>query len=139
MKICVFCEIAAGRMPASIVYEDNMVLVLMDIRPVNPGHVLVIPRRHFETLSDMDETTGMHLFQIAMRVEQALRNVEGLRCEGTNLLQSNGAAAGQEIFHAHLHIIPRFAGDAMRMHFGPCSNPERAALDALSDIIEQAM
>ncbi len=139
MDKCVFCEIAAGRMPASIVYEDNMVLAFMDIMPVNPGHVLVIPRRHFETLSDMDETTGMHLFQIAMRIEQALRSVDGIRCEGTNILQSNGAVAGQEIFHMHLHVIPRFSGDAMRMHFGPCPEPERAALDALADAIEAAL
>lgn len=139
MEDCIFCKIAAGRAPASIVYEDNMVLAFMDIRPVNPGHVLVVPRRHFETLSDMDETTGMHLFQIVMRVEQALHNLEGLRCEGTNLLLSNGRVAGQEVFHAHMHIIPRFAGDGMRMHFGPCSNPDRSALDALADAIEAVM
>jgi histidine triad (HIT) family protein len=139
MEKCVFCEIAAGRLPASIVYEDNMVLAIMDLHPVNPGHVMVIPRRHFETLNDMDETTGMHLFQIAMRVEQALRNVEGIRCEGTNLLQNNGRVAGQDVFHSHLHIIPRFAGDAMRMSFGACPAAERTALDALADAIEDAM
>lgn len=139
MEKCVFCEIAAGRLPASIVYEDNMALAIMDINPVNPGHVMVIPRRHFETLSDMDETTGMHLFQIAMRVEQAVRNAEGIRCEGTNLLQNNGSVAGQDVFHAHLHIIPRFVGDAMQMKFGPCPPAERTALDALADAIEEAM
>ena len=139
MEDCIFCNIAAGHAPASIVYEDNMVLAFMDIRPVNPGHVLVIPRRHFTTLSDMDETTGMHLFQIVMRVEQALHNMEGLRCEGANLLLSNGRVAGQDVFHAHMHIIPRFAGDGMKMHFGPCSNPDRAALDTLADAIEAAM
>lgn len=139
MEKCVFCEIAAGRLPASIVYEDNMVLAIMDINPVNPGHVMVIPRRHFETLGDMDETTGMHLFQIAMRVEQAVRNVEGIRCEGSNLLQNNGSVAGQDVFHAHLHIIPRFAGDAVQMKFGPCPPAERTTLDALADAIEEAM
>lgn len=136
---CIFCEIAAGRAPASIVYEDNMALAFMDINPVNPGHVLVIPRRHFETLSDMDETTGMHVFQIAMRVEQALRNVEGIRCEGTNLFMANGAVAGQSEFHAHLHILPRFQGDGVRFHFGPAAQPERQALDQLADAIELAM
>ncbi len=136
---CIFCEIAAGRAPASIVYEDNMALAFMDINPINPGHVLVMPRRHFETLSDMDETTGMHVFQIAMRVEQALRNVEEIRCEGTNLLMTNGAVAGQTEFHAHLHILPRFQGDNVRFRFAQAARPERHVLDQLADAIELAM
>ena len=139
MSKCIFCEIAAGRIPASIVYEDNMTIAFMDIHPANPGHVLVMPRRHFETLSDMDETTGMHLFQIVMRVEQALRNVEGVRCEGTNILQNNNVAAGQDVPHVHIHILPRFADDGNKLHFKTGPTPDREALDALADTIELAM
>jgi histidine triad (HIT) family protein len=136
MENCVFCKIAAGHLPASRVYEDNMVLAFMDIQPANPGHVLVVPRRHFDTLADMDETTGMHLFQIAMRIEQAIRNAIGIQCEGSNLLQSNGPAAGQEVPHMHLHIIPRFSGDAVKLQFGESTRPDAASLKAIADAIE---
>lgn len=139
MENCVFCKIAAGHLPASVVYEDNMVLAFMDIQPANPGHVLVVPRRHFETLADMDETTGMHLFQIAMRIEQAIRNADGIQCEGSNLVQSNGAAAGQEIPHMHLHIIPRFSGDTVKLHFGDSSKPDSSSLNAIADAIEAVL
>jgi histidine triad (HIT) family protein len=87
----------------------------------------------------MDETTGMHLFQIVMRIEQALRNVEGLRCEGTNILQNNNAAAGQDVPHVHIHIVPRFADDGNKLHFKTGPTPDREALDALADTIEMAM
>jgi histidine triad (HIT) family protein len=139
MEKCIFCEIAAGRMPASIVYEDNMTIAFMDAFPASRGHVLIIPRRHFETLNDMDETTGCHLFQVAMRVEQAIRNTEELACAGTNLLMNNGAAAGQEIRHAHLHIIPRYAEDKLRLSFGHPERGGQEALDALADAIEAAL
>lgn len=139
MSKCIFCEIAAGRIPASIVYEDNMTIAFMDIQPANPGHVLVIPRRHFETLSDMDETNGMHLFQIVMRIEQALHNVDGLHCEGTNILQNNNAVAGQEVPHVHFHIIPRIAGDGVKIKLTAGTTPDRETLNALADAIELAM
>lgn len=139
MEKCIFCEIAAGRLPASIVYEDNMTIAFMDVYPASRGHVLIIPRRHFETLSDMDETTGCHLFQVAMRVEQAIRNTEALACEGTNLLMNNGTAAGQEIRHAHLHIVPRYAEDTLRFSFGHPKQASQGDLDALADAIEAAL
>jgi histidine triad (HIT) family protein len=66
MSDCIFCEIVAGKAPASIVYQDDVVIVVMDIRPVNPGHLMVIPKQHVAYMSEMDEDTGMHLFRIAM-------------------------------------------------------------------------
>lgn len=106
----------------------------MDIMPINPGHVLVAPRQHFGELSEMDEDTGAHLFRIAMRVEKALR-ASGLQCEGTNLLQNNGREAWQEVMHVHLHVIPRFSGDGVKVHFGQQQAP-RAHLDQWAEKIK---
>ncbi len=114
---CIFCKIIKGALPASRVYEDKQVIAFMDIMPVNHGHVLVVPKTHFPELSDMDEDTGAHLFRTAMRIEKALRR-SGVQCEGTNLLQNNGSAAFQEVMHVHLHIIPRFREDQVRVHLG---------------------
>lgn len=114
---CIFCNIIEGSLPASVVYEDEVAVAIMDIMPINPGHVLVMPKKHFQELGDMDEDTGAYLFRIAMRVEKALR-ASGLRCEGINILQNNGREAWQEVMHVHLHVIPRFRGDRVKVHFG---------------------
>jgi len=114
---CVFCKIVAGEAPASVVYSDEKVLVFMDARPVNPGHVLVIPKAHVAGLADLDEETGAHMFKVAMRIAHGVKH-SGVKCEGVNLLLSDGKAAFQEIFHVHLHVIPRFKGDSLRISFG---------------------
>lgn len=90
----------------------------MDIKPVNPGHVLVVPVSHAPYLADLPEDTGAHLFRIAQRVAAAVR-ASGLRCEGINLFLADGEAAMQEVLHAHLHVLPRFRGDGFGLHFGP--------------------
>src|SRR6476620_6985523 len=98
MEGCVFCDLVAGIYPISAVYEDDIVLAFMDTAPVNPGHVLVIPKKHFTYMADMDEETGMHLFRITMRLEKAIRR-SGVRCEGINLFLADGEAAFQEVSH----------------------------------------
>jgi histidine triad (HIT) family protein len=102
----------------------------MDIQPVNPGHVLVVPNVHSSLLSDLDEHTGAHLFVVAMRIAAALRR-SGLRCEGINLFLADGEAAFQEVFHVHLHVLPRYTGDGFDLVFGPHYDrrPDRAELD----------
>jgi diadenosine tetraphosphate (Ap4A) HIT family hydrolase len=124
---CIFCDIIAGKAEASIVYEDELVVAFMDLYPINPGHVLVVPRVHYEHLSDIPEDTGAALFRATQRIERAIWKLEP-RCLGTNLLQSNGKDAGQEIFHAHMHIIPRFANDSFRFKFN-AQKPGRTALN----------
>jgi histidine triad (HIT) family protein len=114
---CVFYDIVKGKVPASIVYADDKVMAFMDTRPVNPGHALIIPKAHASQLSELDEETGGHMFKIAMRIDEALRR-SGLRCEGVTLLLADGEAAFQEIFHVHLHVIPRFRGDSFGIRFG---------------------
>src|SRR5215203_880027 len=100
---CIFCAIVAGSAPASIVYDDADLLAFMDIRPVTPGHLLIIPKRHSPFLADLDEAIGARMFMVAMRLAKALR-ASALRCEGINLFLADGEAAFQEVFHTHLHV-----------------------------------
>lgn len=134
---CVLCEVVAGRAPASIPYKDDRVLALLDIRPVNPGHLMVIPREHATFLADLDEETGSHLFRVAMRLAAALRTSD-LRCEGVNLFLADGEAAFQEVFHVHLHVIPRFRGDNFRITADWSVEPPREALDAAARQVREA-
>jgi diadenosine tetraphosphate (Ap4A) HIT family hydrolase len=99
MRRCVFCEILTGRSPSSVVFEDDVCCALMDIQPVNPGHVLVIPNRHAASLAELDPESGAHMFKVAQRVARALKE-SGLRCEGVNFFLADGEAAGQDVFHA---------------------------------------
>ncbi|GAA2462376.1 HIT family protein [Streptomyces glaucus] len=111
---CVFCAIACGRAEASVVFEDERVIAFMDLRPVTPGHVLVIPKAHAEGLEDLREDVGARVWTVAHRLGRALRS-SGLRCEGVNLFLADGEAAFQEVFHVHLHVFPRFQGDPFRI------------------------
>lgn len=134
---CVFCEIVAGRAPASVVHEDDCCLAIMTIGPVNPGHLLVLPKAHAPYLADLEEATGGHLFAVAMRMAAAIR-ASGLRCEGINLFLADGEAAFQEVFHLHLHVFPRFAGDPFGLTADWSVHPTRAELDANAALIRRA-
>jgi histidine triad (HIT) family protein len=115
---CIFCEIIAGRAEASFVYRDEAVAAFMDIRPVNAGHVLVVPVRHAAMLSELREEDGAKLFPVAQRVAAALRK-SGVKCEGVNFFLADGRAAGQDVWHVHLHVFPRFANDGHHLRFSP--------------------
>ena len=137
---CVFCDIIRGKAPASVVHADDQVMAFMDIQPVNPGHLLVVPRMHDAHLAGLDEGTGGHMFQVAMMLADAVRR-SGVRCEGVNLFLADGRAAGQEIFHVHLHVILRFEGDGFGIRFGPdyFRRPGRASLDEVAAGIRRAL
>lgn len=137
MSDCIFCDIIAGKSPASVVYEDNIVTVIMDINPVNCGHIMVIPKKHFACMSDMDETTGAHLFKITMRMQEAVRN-SGVKCEGINLFLADGEAAFQDVFHLHMHVIPRFREDSFKIKADWSAKPPREELDNLAAQISKA-
>lgn len=140
MSTCVFCDILAGERPASVVFRDHVCWAFMDIRPVNPGHVLVIPTYHASSLAELDEASGAHMFRIAQRVAEALRH-SGLRCEGINLFLADGAVAGQEVPHVHLHVLPRYTGDGFGLRFGQRYGdlPSRAELNAAAEGIRSAL
>ena len=137
---CVFCRILAGELNASIVWKDEVCTAFMDIQPVNPGHLLIVPNAHARELGDIDGDVAAHLMRIAHVLTGALRR-SGLRCEGVNVFLADGAAAMQEVFHVHLHVFPRYAGDGFGLKFGPqyFRKPSRASLDAAAEQIREAI
>jgi len=128
---CIFCQILAGEQPASFVYRDDRVAAFMDVQPVNFGHVLVVPTRHAPYVGDLTGDEAAAMMRVAHRTVAALRK-SALRCEGVNLFLGDGAAAMQEVFHAHLHVFPRFKGDGFGLRFDQeyyTRRPPRAELD----------
>ena len=106
---CIFCEIVAGNIPATKVYEDEGVLAFMDIAPINPGHTLVIPKQHYRNIFDMPPEVGSQIMKAAILIANAIRTA--LNPDGLNLFQSNEAAGFQTVFHFHLHVLPRWEDD----------------------------
>ena len=139
MSDCAFCEIVRGEAPASVVYQDDAVIALMDIQPINPGHVLVIPRKHAVLVHELDNLTAARSWQVAIRVGEALRR-SGIPCEGINFLIADGEAAFQDVMHFHIHVIPRVHGDGFGLTFPPDyeTAPGRPQLDAYASAIRSA-
>jgi len=135
---CVFCRIVAGELPSSVVAESPTVLAFMDVDPVTPGHVLVVPKAHLPELADLPDEVADEMFAVARSVAGALR-ASSLRCEGVNLFYADGAAAFQEVFHSHLHVFPRLAGDGFTISARWGSDPARAELDAHAEAIRAAL
>jgi len=117
---CVFCQIVVGREPASVVYSDAAMIAFMDLRPINAGHLLVVPRAHAARLVDLDERLGAAMFAVGQRLAGAIRR-SGLPCQGVNLFVADGEVAGQEVMHIHLHVLPRMPGDGFRIERGSAS------------------
>jgi len=140
MDFCIFCQIVEGKADSSKVYEDEICLAFMDIQPVNPGHLLVVPKAHFKNLSELPADIGSHLFQVAQQISLCLPKI-GIKIEGFDLFLADGEAAGQEVFHVHLHVIPRFAGDGFGFRFGPnyTDLPPRHELDAVAAQIKEQL
>ena len=109
---CVFCGIVNDPSQSEVVWDDDVVLAFMDINPSTAGHVLVIPRVHHTALTDLPPETAAHMMRVGQRIAQGM-NASDLECQGINLLLSEGAVAFQEIFHSHLHIVPRYADDGL--------------------------
>jgi histidine triad (HIT) family protein len=130
---CIFCRIIAGTLPASFVHRDEVCAAFMDIQPVNPGHLLIVPTRHAAYLADVDDELASHLMRVAHRLAAALR-LTAVRCEGVNLFLADGAAAMQEVFHVHLHVFPRYKGDGFGLRFSPeySTRPPRAELEEIA-------
>ncbi|MBK5104454.1 MAG: HIT domain-containing protein [Burkholderiales bacterium] len=127
MTDCVFCGIVAGRIPSTKVHEDELTLAFMDIGEVNPGHVLVTVKPHAENIYALDGRLAAAAFQTAARVARAIN--KAYAPEGLTLYQANGVAAGQTVYHFHLHLVPRYDKDGMRLTW-PAKNPPRDQLEA---------
>ena len=131
MADCTFCRILSGESPASFVYRDDLVAAFMDIQPVNLGHLLIVPIRHAPLMGDVTAEEAAAMMRVARRATAALR-ASTLKCEGINYFLADGEAAMQEVFHAHLHVFPRFKGDNFGLRFAPeyyTRRPPRNDLD----------
>jgi histidine triad (HIT) family protein len=125
---CIFCAIVSGTTPCHRVYEDDTVLAFMDIAPVGDGHLLVVPKRHYESLLEADEASLLAVMAASRRLGHALERA--LAPDGIGVHQLNGAAAGQTVFHYHMHLIPRNHGDPIAFHGRKAGDPARLAENA---------
>jgi histidine triad (HIT) family protein len=125
---CIFCQIIQKQASASIVYEDERVVAFLSNRPVNEGHTLVVPKKHYENIYEIPEDEGSYLFKIAKRIALAVR--DAVSADGIRLVQNNGWAAGQVVSHLHVHVIPMMStegfihGKAYHDHTNPRGSEE---------------
>lgn len=114
MENCIFCKIANGEISSNKVYENDNILVILDIEPANPGHCLVIPKKHYSNIFEIEEDILKESFFIAKKIAYAIK--ESMNCFNINILQNNGEDAGQSVGHFHIHVIPREKGDKVTIH-----------------------
>jgi len=136
MDNCVFCRIVRGELPATVVFEDEATLAFMDIGSVNPGHMLVAVKPHVENLQSMDGELAGALFRSACRVAKAIETV--YKPHGISVYQANGPAAGQTVFHAHIHVLPRWENDGLTFTW-PVKNPSREELEKVAAQLRTAL
>jgi len=137
-EFCNFCRIVSGEKSASVVYEDGNVLAFMDLYPANVGHTLVVPKEHWETIYDISEEVLSDLFAVVKRISVAVK--KAVSAEGISILQFNGRASGQSVMHFHVHVIPRFRGDAISKLMGAMLGPtgfEKATRENLDEIAKK--
>ena len=131
---CIFCKIANGEIPSATVYEDSICRVILDVNPANKGHALIIPKEHFDNIYCMDAETAAKIFTIATEVAKAQK--AELNPDGLNILQNNGEAAGQTVFHFHMHLVPRYIKDNVTMTWIP-GKADTEELSALSKALRK--
>jgi histidine triad (HIT) family protein len=126
---CIFCDLMHGAAEVSMCYEDADVVGFMDVQPVNAGHTLVVPRSHYESLEDIPHALAMHLFEVAIQLSPVVKEMS--KCDGLNIVVNSGAAAGQDVFHYHVHVIPRRQEDGfdIPLPFNGSEMPDRTVLD----------
>ncbi len=132
MENCIFCKIANGEIPSNTIYEDDGFRVILDNGPATKGHALVLPKQHYADLYEIPEDVVAGAVKVAKKVAGTMK--EKLGCDGLNLVQNNGAAAGQTVMHFHLHIIPRYKEDGQNILWKPTS-PSAEELSAIKDTI----
>ncbi len=114
---CIFCKIAAGEIPSATLYEDEDFRVILDIEPASKGHALILPKEHYANLYELDDEIAAKVLVLAKKLVTALKDILG--CDGYNIVQNNGKAAGQTVFHYHMHLIPRYEKDNVRIGWTP--------------------
>ncbi len=132
MENCIFCKIANGVIPSATIFENDDVRVIMDINPAAKGHAILLVKKHVANIFELDPDTAGRIFSVVPRVAAAIKKVTG--CDGLNILQNNGTAAGQTVFHLHIHFIPRFENDKILMGWKPGSYADGEAAEIAAKI-----
>jgi histidine triad (HIT) family protein len=130
---CIFCKLANGIIPTNTIYEDEDFRVILDAAPATKGHCLIIPKEHFDDLSQLDDKTGAKVLPLARKMMNLLK--EKLSWDGFNVVQNNGELAGQTVFHFHMHLIPRYKGDGQEILWKPTEPAEGENEAVLNEIV----
>ena len=130
---CIFCKILADEIPSSVVYEDDMFRAILDVNPAAKGHVIILPKKHAANIFELPDEEASKILIVARKIAKALK--ETYHCDGVNILQNNGEAAGQTVFHLHVHVIPRFEGDTDHINIGWKPGETPADLQEIAEAI----
>lgn len=129
---CIFCKILAGEIPSTAVYEDDDFKAILDVNPAARGHVIILPKNHVANIYELPDEDASKIMVVAKKIATAIE--KAYHCDGVNILQNNGEAAGQTVFHLHVHVIPRFKGDTVNIGWKQGDMPED--LDAICKEIQ---
>ncbi len=129
---CIFCKILAGEIPSTAVYEDDDFKAILDVNPAARGHVIILPKNHAANIYELPDEDASKIMVVAKKIATAIE--KAYHCDGVNILQNNGEAAGQTVFHLHVHVIPRFKGDTVNIGWKQGDMPED--LDAICKEIQ---
>ena len=131
---CIFCKLANGDIPTATVYEDEYLRAIMDAAPANKGHIIILPKSHAANIYELEDEYVSRAFVLAKKLAVALKKLTG--CDGVNILQNNCEAAGQTVFHFHVHVIPRFKNDDCTIVWKPTSYEDGEASEVAKKIAE---
>lgn len=131
---CIFCKLANGDIPTATVYEDEYLRAIMDAAPANKGHIIILPKSHAADIYELEDEYVSRAFVLAKKLAVVLKKLTG--CDGVNILQNNGEAAGQTVFHFHVHVIPRFKNDDCTIVWKPTSYEDGEASEVAKKIAE---
>ena len=137
MDSCIFCKIVDGQIPSTTIFEDENVKVILDIAPAAKGHAILLVKQHVTNIFELDAEIAGKVFSVVPKVASALK--EELGCDGMNILQNNGAVAGQTVFHLHIHFIPRWKNDAIQIKWTPGSYADGEAVEFAKAVRERLL
>lgn len=132
---CIFCKIAAGDIPSATIYEDNDFRVILDIEPASKGHALILPKEHYANLYELSDELAAKALIVAKKVITKMTGILG--CDGYNVVQNNGEAAGQTVFHFHIHLVPRYKDDNVNIGWSQGNLTEEIKAEILSGMNEE--
>ena len=132
MNNCIFCKIANGEIPAATLYEDDEFRVILDLGPASKGHALILPKVHVKNIYELPDELAGKVLVLAKKMATAM--TEALECDGFNILQNNGETAGQTVFHFHMHLIPRYKEDNVKLTWVPGKLTDEIKEEILSSV-----